>query len=310
MLNGLFFQMDLDRSSKKGVPITVIGLPSAGKTTFVKYIKEGVFRRPKPTISLNFERIEINNNYYHIFDLSGHSEFRDTLWRSHVQTSIGIIFVVDTANVAAIDEAVFWYWKLIDEWLEGIFTDRVLLFLANKSDLKNSLSLELIFNKFQLSRMVDYPNISFQVFKTSIRSKDNVDYAFKWFLRKIDEMTTKKDIKPKALLLVDNLEQILHQYNPTNIFFDDELLSGFLKATSGFTNELLGDQKFKVIKAVENLYLISEEEGHLLILVSDKLEDLPELRRLSYLIQERIKEFIEETISLSEVKQFISELIE
>ena len=61
---------------------------------------------------------------------------------------------------------------------------------------------------------------------------------------------------------------------------------GYLKALSGFTNELLGHEKFKVIKVNPYFYFISEGEDFVIsIAVKDELT-LPEARRLSLLIQD------------------------
>ena len=42
---------------KSGIPIMVIGLPQAGKTTFVNKMITGIFIIPQPTKGMNFERV-------------------------------------------------------------------------------------------------------------------------------------------------------------------------------------------------------------------------------------------------------------
>jgi hypothetical protein len=61
---------------------------------------------------------------------------------------------------------------------------------------------------------------------------------------------------------------------------------GYLNALSGFTNELLGHDKFKVIKVDPYYYLISEEKKHVVSIAVDNEQALPEARRLSFLINE------------------------
>ncbi|MHA1405957.1 MAG: ADP-ribosylation factor-like protein, partial [Candidatus Heimdallarchaeaceae archaeon] len=52
---------------RKGVPLVIIGLPSAGKTTFVKRLKTGKFQETKPTLGMQYESKEIGDVKFDIF---------------------------------------------------------------------------------------------------------------------------------------------------------------------------------------------------------------------------------------------------
>ena len=178
---------ELLKLTKKGVPITIIGLPYAGKTTLVNWLREKRFTRPKPTVGFDFEQIQVGDVLFNIFDISGQKSYRASMWKSYVMTSVGIVFVLDTTNSEEIDEALKWFWVMIDDWLESVFSEKVILFLANKSDLKDSIDLDEIIEQLKLDRMSQYPDISFQIFKTSIRTETNLDYALQWFVSKINQ---------------------------------------------------------------------------------------------------------------------------
>ena len=117
-------------------------------------------------------------------------------------TSIGIVFVLDSTDKEEIDEAAKWFWIMIDDWLQGHYSDKVILFLANKNDLKGSLNLEDIINKINLTRMANYTDLSFQIFKTSIRENQNVDYALKWFIKKVKQLVEVQKLIPAAILIL------------------------------------------------------------------------------------------------------------
>ena len=147
-------QMDrLFKFNKEGVPITVVGLPYAGKTTLVKWLKEKRFTRPKPTVGLSFEQIKVGDINFNIFDLSGQDSFRETIWESYIRTSLGIIFVVDSSNKAKLKEASKWFWKIINEWINEYTSEKIVLLIANKSDLVKSLNLETIITTMDLNQM-------------------------------------------------------------------------------------------------------------------------------------------------------------
>lgn len=276
---------DLLILEKKGIPITIIGLPYVGKTTLVNWLKNEKFTRPKPSVGVNFEQIKVGDLMLNIFDISGQKSYRSTIWKSYVMTSVGIIFTIDSTDKEQIDEVAKWYWIMIDEWLKGNYSDKVILFLANKADLKDSLNLEYIIDKLNLTKMSNYPDLSFQIFKTSIRENQNIEYAMKWFVKKVNQLIEIQRITPEAILISDTSGNIISLYDPNKIIEDPDMFVGYLKALSGFTNELLGHEKFKVIKVNPFFYFITEEEDYCIsIAVKDELT-LPEARRLSFLIQ-------------------------
>ncbi len=277
---------DLLRLKKKGIPITIIGLPYVGKTTLVNWFKVEKFTRPKPSVGVNFEQIKIGDLTFNIFDISGQKSYRSTIWKSYAMTSVGIIFVLDSTDNEQMDEATKWFWIMVDEWLKGYYSDKVILFLANKADLKNSMNLEQIINTMNLTKMSNYSNLSFQIFKTSIRENENIDYAMKWFTTKVKQLMEVQDITPEAVLISDLNGNMISLFDPNQVVDDPSMFVGYLRALSGFTNELLGHEKFKVIKIEPYFYFITEENEHVIsIAVKDELA-LPEARRLSSLIQD------------------------
>ena len=299
---------DIQNLKKDGIPITIIGLPYAGKTTLVNWIKEGRFTRPKPTVGVNFEEIKIGNINFSIFDISGQKSFRSTIWKSYVMTSVGIIFVIDSSDKKQIQEASKWFWIMVDEWLEGNYSDKVILFLANKSDLHKALNLDEIIKILNLTKMSQHQSISFQFFKTSIREPRNIDYALKWFASKVKQLIDIQKTVPKALLITDIDGNILNLYDPENIVEDSNMFVGYLNALSGFTNELLGHDKFKVIKVEPYYYLISEENNHVVSIAVDNEQALPEARRISFLVNEYISKN-QKSLNKERLAEFVNKIV-
>ena len=280
---------DLLKLNKSGIPVAVLGLSYAGKTTLVNWLKEKRFTRPKPTIGLKFDQVVIGDVTFSIFDLSGQESFREEIWRTYAISSAGIIFVFDSSDGQKIEEARKWFWIMINEWLQGSFLDKVILFLANKSDLKKSMNLEDIIEELDLTKMSSLPDISFQIFKTSLRTQSNLDYAMKWFFSKVKQNYEIENQEPLAIIISDSIGTPLFIHDPHNLVDDTGMFIGYLKALSGFTNELLGEEKFKVIKVDPHYFFISEEENIVISIAVEDENSLPEARRLSYLIQEILK---------------------
>jgi len=299
---------DIQKLNKKGIPITIIGLPYVGKTTLVNWIKEGRFTRPKPTVGVNFEEIKISNINFSIFDISGQKSFRSTIWKSYVMTSVGIIFILDSSDRKQLEEASKWFWIMVDEWLQGNYSDKVIMFIANKADLQKAMNLEEIIEVLNLTKMSQYQNLSFQFFKTSFREAKNTEYAMKWFVSKVKQLIDIQKVTPNALLITDVNGNILHLFDPDNIVEDSKMFVGYLNALSGFTNELLGHDKFKVIKVDPYFYFICEEKDHVISIAVDNEQTLPEARRLAFLITEYFST-IKEKLNNEKLADFIESLL-
>ncbi len=280
---------NLFRLKQDTIPIVLIGLQYAGKTTLVSWLKEKRFTRPKPTVGVVVENIKIGDILFNIHDISGQEVFRENIWKSNILTSMGVVFVLDSSDTSRLDEAFTWYWKMVKEWLIESYSDKAILFLANKSDLKTALSLDDIISKMKLDEMSSYPNISFQFFKTSVRNEENIELSFKWFISKIKSFRKLQFKKFKALIVSDIFGNPLYVYDPDKIAQDTGMFVGYIKALSGFANEILGHEQFKVLKVDTNHFFISEINEHVVLIAVDQEEALPEARRLSILLHEYLK---------------------
>ncbi len=280
---------NLFRYEQDTVPIVIVGLQYAGKTTLVNWFKNKRFTRPKPTVGMVVENIKIGNILFNIYDISGQESSRENMWESNVLTSMGVIFVIDSSDASKLEEASTWYWKIVKEWLGESYSDKAILFLANKSDLKTALSLDKIISDMKLDEMSSYPNISFQFFKISVRNEENIELAFKWFTSKIKRFRELQFKKFKALIISDIFGNPLYIHDPDEIAQDTGMFVGYIKALSGFANEILGHERFKVLKVDENHFFISEIDDHVVLIAVDQEEALPEARRLSIVLHEYLK---------------------
>jgi small GTP-binding protein len=299
---------DILNLKKKGIPITIVGLPYGGKTTFVNWLLEKRFTRPKPTVGLKFDQVQIGDVVFNVFDLSGQVKYREEIWETYIMTSAGIIFVLDSSDSSLLDEAKKWFWTIINDWLQGIFSDKVILFLANKSDLQKSMKLDEIIDKLELTQMSSIPNLSFQIFKTSIRTNTNLEFATKWFFSKIRQNVEEQKMKPSAIIVSDTSGTPIYLHDPNKIVDDTGMFVGYLRALSGFSNELLGQEKFKVIKLDNHYFFISESKNHVVTIAAAKEEALPEARRLSFLIQEFLSKD-EKIVTNGDLDSFVAEYL-
>ncbi|KAG2464795.1 ADP-ribosylation factor-like protein 4A [Erpetoichthys calabaricus] len=144
MGNGLSEQNPILSSlpSFQSLHIVILGLDCAGKTTVLYRLQFNEFVNTVPTKGFNTEKIKVTLGgsrtvTFHFWDVGGQEKLRP-LWKSYTRCTDGIIFVVDSVDVERMEEAKTELHKItkISE-NQGV----PVLVIANKQDLRNSLSL-------------------------------------------------------------------------------------------------------------------------------------------------------------------------
>ncbi|KAK5883128.1 hypothetical protein CesoFtcFv8_019491 [Champsocephalus esox] len=123
--------------------IVILGLDCAGKTTVLYRLRFNEFVNTVPTKGFNTEKIKValgesrRKASFHFWDVGGQEKLRP-LWRSYTRCADGIVFVVDSVDAERIEEAKTELHKITRlAENQGV----PVLVVANKQDLRNSLSL-------------------------------------------------------------------------------------------------------------------------------------------------------------------------
>ncbi|KAM4630965.1 ADP-ribosylation factor-like 4ab [Polymixia lowei] len=129
--------------SFQALHIVILGLDCAGKTTVLYRLRFNEFVNTVPTKGFNTEKIKVSLGAsrrmasFHFWDVGGQEKLRP-LWRSYTRCADGIVFVVDSVDGERIEEAKTELHK-ITRLAENMGVP--VLVVANKQDLRNSLSL-------------------------------------------------------------------------------------------------------------------------------------------------------------------------
>lgn len=141
--------------SFQALHIVILGLDCAGKTTVLYRLRFNEFVNTVPTKGFNTEKIKVPIGggrrvaSFHFWDVGGQEKLRP-LWRSYTRCADGIVFVVDSVDAERIEEAkteLHKVTRLADN--QGV----PVLVVANKQDLRNSLSLAEMESMLSLSEL-------------------------------------------------------------------------------------------------------------------------------------------------------------
>ncbi len=184
-------------SSDRVIPIVLVGIQQAGKTTLAYFLSKGKLNLATlPTTGMDVEIARYNDKLYQLFDLGGQYAFRSTLWQKYVELATGIVFVFDAADRSTISEAFEWFWQVVD-WSPP---RTPMLFLANKCDLPTHMSLKEILELLDPKRVASSGR-SFRIFPISAKTGENTDMAFEWFFETVSGLMAQKNAHAYFILI-------------------------------------------------------------------------------------------------------------
>ena len=124
---------------QKSANIVFLGLDNAGKTTLLYMLQSDKFTQHDSTMYPHQAEVTIGNIRFNSYDLGGHVQARKT-WAEYCGTLDGIIFMVDAAEHARVEESK----KELDKLLEMPEISNVpFVVFGNKIDKKSLKEEEL-----------------------------------------------------------------------------------------------------------------------------------------------------------------------
>ena len=155
------------------IPLVILGLDNAGKTTIVNKLNDLPIDQIKPTESFNKTSLERGKILLKVIDVGGQSKLRYT-WRTYLSGVGALIFVVDSADKERMDEA---YGELLLLLEEVELRSIPLLIFANKQDIKGALTPTEIYKSLQLQLIRDR---AWQLYPCSALNGTGLEDGIKW----------------------------------------------------------------------------------------------------------------------------------
>jgi small GTP-binding protein len=137
--------------------ILMIGLDNAGKSTILYKLKSMMLCESErsidviPTIGFNVETVNYQDTRFTVWDIGGNDKIR-SLWNHYYYHTDVLIFVIDSADVNRISEAKDELFKILQN---DLLNNVPLLVIANKQDIKQSISTDRMIQMMNLNSLTD-----------------------------------------------------------------------------------------------------------------------------------------------------------
>eukprot|EP00948_MAST-09A_sp_MAST-9A-sp1_P001918 g1918.t1 len=137
---GLLKLLQKLKKSDKEVRILVLGLDNAGKTTIMKKLSDEDPDNIMPTQGFNIKSLQMDSFKLSMWDIGGQKSIRP-YWKNYYDNTDALVFVIDSADEARLEEAVTELNTLLNEEL---LSNVPVLVYANKQDLMSAMDSDEI----------------------------------------------------------------------------------------------------------------------------------------------------------------------
>ncbi|KFD66697.1 hypothetical protein M514_06800 [Trichuris suis] len=161
------------KEKEKEMRILVIGLDNAGKTTILKRLMGEDVSITTPTFGFNIKTLSYRGYKLNIWDVGGQLMLR-SYWRNYFEETDGVLWVVDSTDVERFGDCRKELHSLLTE--ERLISS-TLAILANKQDLDNAVSVQLIHDALQLDQIKGH---HWRCFPCSGLTGDNLVEGIDW----------------------------------------------------------------------------------------------------------------------------------
>lgn len=134
------------KQKEKEMRLLMVGLDNAGKTTIVKKLNGEDISTISPTLGFNIRTMHFRGYKLNIWDIGGQKTLRP-YWRNYYEKTDGLIWVIDSADLARLQDCRDELHRLL---LEERLFGATLLILANKQDIPSALSVKQLEEALQL----------------------------------------------------------------------------------------------------------------------------------------------------------------
>eukprot|EP00040_Diaphanoeca_grandis_P041311 m.262803 g.262803 ORF g.262803 m.262803 type:complete len:186 (-) comp47033_c0_seq1:420-977(-) len=176
---GLLDFLRRNKTSTQELKILILGLDNAGKTTILKGMADEDITTISPTQGFHVKSIKIgkkNEVNVALWDIGGQRKIR-TFWKHYFDNVDVLIYVIDSADTARLEETGEELMKLLEEEkLEGV----PVLIYANKQDLQGASKPSEIGVQLNLHTIRQRP---WQIQPCSGTTKEGVEEGMLWVLK-------------------------------------------------------------------------------------------------------------------------------
>ncbi|CAK8996663.1 Phospholipase B-like protein B, partial [Durusdinium trenchii] len=159
----------------KKLEVVLVGLENAGKTSLLNVLSNGQPVETCPTIGLNVKIVNNGGVALKCWDIGGQAQYREE-WSRYSRGCDVIIFVVDAADPARVEEAKIELHRLLED--RELATTPILV-ASNKIDVEPHMLETEIIRNLNLDYVVDNPWV---VVPVSALRNLNVDRILQWLI--------------------------------------------------------------------------------------------------------------------------------
>jgi len=179
--------------------VAILGLEKSGKSAIINRLIYGTYSDDYPSQSTCFVNVTYGKSILTVIEADEETARESPYFQDILREIDGVVFVIDCQSHRYVEASFEYIFSLLDK----IPQTTPILFLANKTDLKNSVGFDEILQDPAFQVIMEDINRSVSIYPISAKTGENFYTAFDWIISRITGRTPlREEIKPKRVIIL------------------------------------------------------------------------------------------------------------
>jgi GTPase SAR1 family protein len=225
-----FIRDKLISSQEQKIPqLVILGLEGSGKSSVVSRLLYGTISDGQPPQLTCYINVTYGKSVITILEADEETARESPYFQDILGKIDGIVFVIDGQSVRHIEASFEYIFSLFDK----IPQSTSILFLANKTDLPDSVPFPDLLQDPAFQVIMDDINRSVSIYPVSIKTGENFYTAFDWIISRMTGRTPlREEVNPKRVIILQEggVPAFDHTFDKSIEEHDSTLLGGLISA--------------------------------------------------------------------------------
>ena len=225
-----FIRDKLISSQEQKIPkCAILGLEGSGKSSVVSRLLYGTVSDDQPLQQTCYINVTYGKSTITILEADEETSRESPYFQDILGKIDGIVFVIDSQSMRHVEASFEYIFSLFDK----IPQTTSILFLANKTDIQDSVPFPDLLQDPAFQVIMDDINRSVSIYPVSIKTGENFYTAFDWIISRMTGRTPlREEVTPKRVIILQEggVPAFDHTFDASIEEHDSTLLGGLISA--------------------------------------------------------------------------------
>ncbi|MHA1828084.1 MAG: ADP-ribosylation factor-like protein [Candidatus Heimdallarchaeaceae archaeon] len=281
----------MSEKERKVPQVVVLGLEGSGKSSVVSRLLYGTVSDAHPPQLTCFINVTYGKSVITVIEVDEETARESPYFQDILSTIDGVVFVIDSRSIRHVESSFEYIFSLLDK----IPQKTSILFLANKTDMEDSVPFPELLQNPAFSVIMEDINRSVSIYPVSVKTGENFYTAFDWIISRMTGRTPlREEVHTKRIIILQEggVPAFDHTFDKSIEEHDSTLLGGLISALNIMASTIFESESVMDIVKLGGVKMVIRKMGGWSIVLFVGRDDSES--KAQSLAEEILNAFIEE----------------